>query len=196
MPWKGAPPPFYPASGYTAKDRCKLSEMLPSQLYLTNCKGAMDLDALTKLEVSHIASVGDEFVEKTKVEGIEYWCKDITDDDHAAASMAAALREAAGFIHSAIAGGGCVVVHCAAGISRSACVVLGYYVVHRGQTLREAFAHVFKCRPCIWPNEGAPRPPALSGRRLCLLSCVAPAPRTPPPRAQASCRRCPTSSTR
>uniref|UniRef100_A0A7S2B8P5 protein-tyrosine-phosphatase n=1 Tax=Haptolina brevifila TaxID=156173 RepID=A0A7S2B8P5_9EUKA len=68
--------------------------------------------------------------------------------------MGQALREAASFIDGAISGGGCVVVHCAAGISRSATVVLGYFLLHRGTTLREAFEHLYNCRPCMWPNEG------------------------------------------
>ena len=51
-PWRGAPPPFYPSAGHTAKDRCALSEILPAQLYLTNFKGADDIEALKQLRVS------------------------------------------------------------------------------------------------------------------------------------------------
>ena len=32
--------------------------------------------------------------------------------------------------------------------------MLGYLVLHREHTLRDAFAAVYSCRPCIWPNEG------------------------------------------
>ena len=68
--------------------------------------------------------------------------------------MGAALRGAASFIKKALARKtGVVVVHCAAGISRSATVVLGYLLLHCKRSLRDAFAHVMERRPCIWPNE-------------------------------------------
>lgn len=154
-PWRGAPPPFYPSAGHTAKDRCALSEILPAQLYLTNFKGADDIEALKQLRVSHVASVGDEFDRNGPSDnGLIYWSKDIIDDEAHRDAMAGALREGASFIDQAIRGGGAVVVHCAAGISRSACVVLGYMVVHGGKSLRDALGHTIERRPCIWPNEG------------------------------------------
>ena len=151
--WRGPPPPFYPSSEHTAKDRCVLSEVIPSRLYLTNFKGAADKLALQFLKVTHIASVGDEF-EDPAIDGLIHWTKNITDEEHQGDVMAVALRDGARFIHDAIEGEGCVVVHCAAEISRSATFLLGYYILHGGRSLREAFAHVFACRPCIWPNEG------------------------------------------
>ena len=150
--WRGPPPPFYPSSEHTAKDRCVLSEVIPSRLYLTNFKGAADKLALQFLKVTHIASVGDEF-EDPAIDGLIHWTKNITDEEHQGDVMAVALRDGARFIHDAIEGEGCVVVHCAARISRSATFLLGYYILHGGRSLREAFAHVFACRPCIWPNE-------------------------------------------
>ena len=33
-------------------------------------------------------------------------------------------------------------------------VVLGYFVLHRSETLREAFSKTFAARPCIWSNSG------------------------------------------
>lgn len=37
---------------------------------------------------------------------------------------------------------GCTMVHCVAGVSRSASLCLAYLIKHTGMTLREAFAHV------------------------------------------------------
>jgi len=153
MGWRGAAPPFYPSSAHTALDRVQLSEVVPKKLYLTNFKGAADRCALETLGVTHVAAVGAEFVEHTS-EALVYWNKDITDDAHQGEAMAGALRDGASFIHNAISGGGCVVVHCAAGISRSATVVLGYFILHREETLRQAFERVYNVRPCVWPNEG------------------------------------------
>ena len=153
--WRGAPPPFYPSAGHTALDRCTLSEIVPAQLYLTNFKGAADIEELKRLKVTHVASVGDEFDKNGPAEnGLVYWSKDITDDEGQRDVMASSLREGAGFIDMAIRGGGTVVCHCAAGISRSACVVLGYMIVHGGKTLLEALRQTIERRPCIWPNDG------------------------------------------
>ncbi len=47
----------------------------------------------------------------------------------------------------------CVLVHCAAGVSRSPTIVLGYLMSRKGMTLREAFDLVSKQR-MVQPNEG------------------------------------------
>lgn len=48
---------------------------------------------------------------------------------------------------------GRVLVHCVAGVSRSATLCLAYFIKYGGMSLREAFAYVVKRRPCIRPNN-------------------------------------------
>lgn len=50
--------------------------------------------------------------------------------------------------------GGCVLVHCLAGRSRSAALVLAYLVKHLDLSLRSAFLHLRACRPAVRPNSG------------------------------------------
>lgn len=57
-------------------------------------------------------------------------------------------------IHEIEANGGCTLVHCVAGISRSASLCLAYLMKHRAMTLLEAHTHLKKCRPFIEPNIG------------------------------------------
>ncbi len=45
-------------------------------------------------------------------------------------------------------------VHCAAGVSRSATIVLAYLMKYHHNTLKEAFYFLIEKRPQIWPNEG------------------------------------------
>lgn len=162
--WTGPPPPFFPSADHTAEERDELSEIIP-RLYLTNYRGAENLKGLRAVHCSHIAAVGAEFMDNhanhaASQLNLKFWNKDITDDDEEGVSMGQSLLDAAEFIHNALQPTkkrkkpGVVVVHCAAGISRSATVVLGYLIIKHKQTLREAFSHVHASRPCIWPNEG------------------------------------------
>ena len=47
-----------------------------------------------------------------------------------------------------------VLVHCNAGISRSASVVIGYLISHHDLSYEEAFQLVQASKPSIRPNEG------------------------------------------
>lgn len=56
-------------------------------------------------------------------------------------------------VPSSAATGG-VLVHCQAGVSRSASVVIGYLMWKEQISYQEAYAAVKRCRPIIWPNDG------------------------------------------
>lgn len=56
-----------------------------------------------------------------------------------------------------LARAGSVLVHCAAGVSRSATVVLGYLMSHRQLDLAAAVAHLKAVRPWVSPNDGERR---------------------------------------
>jgi protein-tyrosine phosphatase len=45
-------------------------------------------------------------------------------------------------------------VHCAAGISRSATLVIAHLMLRNKWTYTEAFVYVQKCRPIVTPNDG------------------------------------------
>ncbi|MPC69208.1 Dual specificity protein phosphatase 14 [Portunus trituberculatus] len=74
--------------------------------------------------------------------------------DDPSADLASHLAAAADTIHQELCGGGRVLVHCVAGVSRSPALVLAYLVRHGGMTLREAFLHVRAARPSARPNSG------------------------------------------
>ncbi|CAI6344417.1 unnamed protein product [Macrosiphum euphorbiae] len=57
-------------------------------------------------------------------------------------------------IHQEYMSGGTTLIHCAAGVSRSAAFCIAYLIKYRGMTMNNAYRHVAKCRPCINPNAG------------------------------------------
>ena len=47
-----------------------------------------------------------------------------------------------------------VLVHCKAGVSRSASIVAAYLMRHKSMTLDKALEHLRSCRPIVSPNKG------------------------------------------
>jgi protein-tyrosine phosphatase len=57
-------------------------------------------------------------------------------------------------IHSVKQRGGRTLVHCAAGVSRSASICIAYLMKYHKMNLRDAYAHLKTCRQIIRPNPG------------------------------------------
>jgi len=78
----------------------------------------------------------------------------VTDDDDQALHLIEHFKAANTFIENARVGGG-VVIHCAAGISRSTTITLAYLMMREnGLSLLDAFEQVYRARRVIWPNNG------------------------------------------
>jgi len=58
------------------------------------------------------------------------------------------------FIDSALDVGGRILVHCMAGVSRAASIVIGYLMKVNNMDFQTAFNHVKAERPSIRPNDG------------------------------------------
>jgi len=74
--------------------------------------------------------------------------------DHDDKDITGHFDEVFDWIHSAIEKGGNVLVHCAAGVSRSAAFVIAYIMKSQKKPYEDAFNMVFEKRSIIQPNSG------------------------------------------
>lgn len=97
------------------------------------------------------------------------------------ADLAPHIQAAIAFISAARARGAGVLVHCYAGQSRSAALLIAYLMASRGMSLMEAWAATRAARPCAQPNaggcsaasRGVGAPAVDAGRHACRLAPLA-----------------------
>jgi len=85
---------------------------------------------------------------------VEFHYKKIPLEDDENQDIRSHFEETSEWIERARVKGELVIVHCAAGVSRSATIVLAYLMSKERMKLKDAFAFVKKKRPVISPNSG------------------------------------------
>jgi len=120
-------------------------------LFLGSVGAAYNSQTLTNLKISHILTVCDCLPPKFPGE-FEY--KVISVSDEPSTRLNLYFKEATDFIRNAIADGGNVLVHCFAGVSRSASVVIAYLMRFHCMEYLKAYNLVKAKRPWINPNYG------------------------------------------
>ena len=79
--------------------------------------------------------------------------KHIQAQDNEEQDLSQVLPEAVAFITEAISGGGKILVHCVAGMSRSASCVIAYLMKTKQIGYEEALAMTKAKRSCVEPNN-------------------------------------------
>lgn len=123
-------------------------------LYLGDIQGASNMTLLKRNGVTHIMQVAAGF--KPFFPG-EFNYMVINVLDMPFENLIRHFKPAIDFIKQAIKGGGTVLVHCYAGISRSASVVIAYLMKEHGLPAMDAMTYVRKRRPIVFPNPGFQR---------------------------------------
>jgi len=107
---------------------------------------------LGKNKITHVINCTDD-PDKVKLEGgfvhIPYPAED--DEDF---PLGRYFDDAADKVNEIITNDGRVVIHCMAGVSRSASLVIAYLIKHKNMSLREAFLMVREKRRIAMPNHG------------------------------------------
>ena len=84
------------------------------------------------------------------------WCPPVQGlhlDDIWMENISRYFEESADFIDEAVRSGGKVLIHCMAGISRSATMAIAFLMLRRGMPVEAAVEHVKRQR-YVRPNEG------------------------------------------
>ncbi|XP_077629627.1 dual specificity protein phosphatase 2 [Crocuta crocuta] len=132
--------PFYDQGGPV--------EILP-YLFLGSCSHSSDLQGLQACGITAVLNVSASC--PNHFEGL-FRYKSIPVEDNQMVEISAWFQEAISFIDSVKNSGGRVLVHCQAGISRSATICLAYLIQSRRVRLDEAFDFVKQRRGVISPN--------------------------------------------
>jgi len=135
----------------------EISEILSDSLYLSGCSPvtADNLESLGITAVLCALSESEErrmMSERTLPEHIKKMYVRLIDTE--SSDIAAHFDEAGRFIDEETKSGGRVLVHCAAGISRSCTLILAYLMKYRQYDLRKSFNLVKTSRRVVRPNNG------------------------------------------
>lgn len=113
---------------------------------------AKNRDLIYSNGIQSIVSVLSECTTGTNYPNITYYRINI--DDSYTANITPHIPGVIGFIHAERQRGKTVLVHCAAGISRSSSVVCAYLMAKYLETYEQAIAKVKSKRPMAEPNQG------------------------------------------
>lgn len=117
--------------------------------------GVTALNTASELGITHVLSVINDISDlSTKVQQLSMTHMLIDMADMEEANLLPHFEQAVQFIKSALEQGGKVLVHCQAGISRSASVVLAYLMAVEKTGLDSALASIRHTYPQASPNEG------------------------------------------
>jgi protein-tyrosine phosphatase len=127
--------------------------VLAEGLFIGSALSSRSRHVLTTHNISSIVNCATEIPNSFEEDGgLRYHSLPLEDDVDE--DVACHVDSAVSFIRASLGEGRCVLVHCQAGISRSATVVLAFLIKDRRMSLRSAFDLVREVRPEIQPNSG------------------------------------------
>ncbi|KAM6156193.1 dual specificity protein phosphatase 18 [Rhynchocyon petersi] len=122
-----------------------------SSLYISSGVAANDKHMLSSHQITTIINVSVEVV-NTRYEDIQYVQVPVTDAP--VSRLYDFFDPIADHIHSVEMRRGRTLLHCAAGVSRSATLCLAYLMKYHAMSLLDAHIWTKSCRPIIRPNNG------------------------------------------
>lgn len=118
-------------------------------IILGSFEESFDRDTLTKYQVTHVLNVASECNILQRVDLI--YAKFPIADDCYESNIINIIDPCMNFIQHCHQSNGCVFIHCLEGVSRSACIVLYYLIMHLRWDPNATIVHLKKCRPIVDP---------------------------------------------
>ena len=135
-------------------------------IHLGNWEVVKNADYLQKNEIKFILSAIPEFLADFKyLKNKDIIQKVINAKDEGNWNMLSQLDEAADFINQSRSKGN-VLVHCAAGISRSTTCLIAYYIKYKEMTMEAALSKIKTRRSIVCPNVGFQKQLKMYERKL------------------------------
>ncbi|XP_011429094.1 LOW QUALITY PROTEIN: dual specificity protein phosphatase 10-like [Crassostrea angulata] len=125
------------------------SQILPF-LYLGNERDAANLQRLQDLNITYVLNTTSHIPKYFENQGIHY--KRIPASDSGCQNLKQYFEEAAAFIDEARQNGANILVHCHAGVSRSATITIAYLLKHTKLSMMDIYRLVKGKRSIISPN--------------------------------------------
>jgi dual specificity phosphatase 12 len=126
-------------------------DLILEHLYLGDLMGASNKDMLQKAGITHILTVAKDHPPKFPA---FFTYKVVKVLDLPGTDLKRRFEVSIDFIKEAISHQGKVLVHCYAGVSRSATIVIAYLMQEHGLSFSAAIKFVKSKRPFINPNDG------------------------------------------
>ena len=147
--------PFGGGFGGSRRERVPPMSLVSHGLYVGDEAAAADLNSLEAAGVTHVLNCSHLDNLHEGVEGAPIYLKlSLLDNISDLPRMQDALTEGVDFINAALERGGTVLVHCRAGISRSATLAIAYLVRTTQQPVDVVFEKMRLKRSVIDPNLG------------------------------------------
>ncbi|XP_028906204.1 dual specificity protein phosphatase 18 [Ornithorhynchus anatinus] len=124
---------------------------ITSSLYLSNGVAANNKALLSSNQITTVINVSVEVV-NTFYDDIQYVQVPVADTP--LSRLCDFFDPIADRIHSVEAQQGRTLLHCAAGVSRSAALCIAYLMKYHAMSLLDAHAWTKSCRPIVRPNSG------------------------------------------
>ncbi|XP_051511576.1 dual specificity protein phosphatase 10-like [Myxocyprinus asiaticus] len=131
-------------------ENAELTTILPS-LFLGNERDAQDLEQMQRMNISYILNVTTHLPLYHYDLGLFNY-KRLPASDSNKQNLRQYFEEAFEFIEEAHQAGRGLLIHCQAGVSRSATIVIAYLMKHTWMTMTDAYKFVKSRRPIISPN--------------------------------------------
>lgn len=128
----------------------EIPDMISEHIYLGDRYAAFNKDWLLSNNVTHIVNMAAVTCQCYFPGTFKYLSISILDT--VSQDISQFFEACTKYINKAVNGGGRVLVHCEAGRSRSATIVLQYMVTEYKLTLKAAYKRVKKARPIVMPN--------------------------------------------